>query len=1042
MQVGISQDGRFAFGGVLRGNVEMVAVDLSNIEAYHDDDAISSSSLLLLKKNNNKKKENYCLVDDTGTTTHNNDDNDIDNDRLSALDLTRVFRHADAKLKGFGACTRLRPAQHNSNSSSSNTSAEYRLFCGRGIKNIHIWRFALEHTTAATTMGGAHWECLLSIPTAGMSVSLLQFRHVQDVNASTSAAAAAGTNSNSNKWRLEGVSKSDGVNIRIWDLSAQEKMNHEKEGAITDPTTTTMGKVTASARPKYNEVRNTVDMHGIYGQYAFGGQHNSVGLVQVVCSSNRTNFGNYDIDNNAPKPNRNNHCIFNRTELELPKDGDIDDSVAAVANLANHTTRSSSSRGRRGGGSRSLRTISHVAGISDGAHVVLQASDGAIYHLQNTATGPVVSPIRRHDLTLDPQQQQQPPAKVSLEIFGPSSSPSISTFHVARAGAKGTSVLSVATFDLEDGKGCISLNKLSNRTSEGVRAVSFGESHWGFQGYERFGDAPSVLLKKKKKHKIEGKSFSSPSSPSLISKVGGSAVAVANCSSTPSPTQVQRPKIFITPATTKHASTKSPEDNKIIIQRGNKESPTCVSGQAAVTGSKAAITPSPTSINTAASEQHRSSPPKVESASRAKICSQDERIEAKTKAAVRRMNSSPTGVTPFPKFGNMPMVRPMHILLGNQSSNASTGVMHLNSLKSEMEYAKKVVRSKLPSGSIMVTNQFLNRVAIAPPAFISMQKPVFHAVTSEQALSVNFPGKTVPSAKSSTKVPKAPVKQVISAATNSSIAEKKPQNVSQQSIIKPTIKGPSQLKKSLPSGVSAAVENTLKPTVRFCPSTKSPSRNSKRVGKGVQKKRSASSRSKTARDVVLAHRQLQNAVKQLKQFVNNPILRCTKPVPIRRPIALSSPLNTLRDCETLASKAVCLTKGFVSNCAVNVGPSQGLVEPQKSKESNKNIEETSVCKQNLARIKLQKHHTAVQSKFRKQALTAADRVKGKARINRDLLEGKLEKMIRGLQDELVRIRSHIPYSLFDFFWLSHSIRIYSSRSCSQQTGGNVGVPTT
>jgi len=35
MSLGITEDGRFCFGGVLRGSVEMVCVDLSNVESFY-----------------------------------------------------------------------------------------------------------------------------------------------------------------------------------------------------------------------------------------------------------------------------------------------------------------------------------------------------------------------------------------------------------------------------------------------------------------------------------------------------------------------------------------------------------------------------------------------------------------------------------------------------------------------------------------------------------------------------------------------------------------------------------------------------------------------------------------------------------------------------------------------------------------------------------------------------------------------------------------------------------------------------------------------
>merc|ERR1712238_328646 len=36
MDVAVSQDGLYAFGGVLKGSTELVAVDLTKIELYHD----------------------------------------------------------------------------------------------------------------------------------------------------------------------------------------------------------------------------------------------------------------------------------------------------------------------------------------------------------------------------------------------------------------------------------------------------------------------------------------------------------------------------------------------------------------------------------------------------------------------------------------------------------------------------------------------------------------------------------------------------------------------------------------------------------------------------------------------------------------------------------------------------------------------------------------------------------------------------------------------------------------------------------------------
>ena len=91
MDVDVCQDGKFAFGGVLRGSTELVAVDLSLVEKYHDE---------YLDTEGNEQGQ-----------------------KMDILDLIQVYRHSDAKLKGFGACVRLK-----------GSLPEYRLFTGKGIK--------------------------------------------------------------------------------------------------------------------------------------------------------------------------------------------------------------------------------------------------------------------------------------------------------------------------------------------------------------------------------------------------------------------------------------------------------------------------------------------------------------------------------------------------------------------------------------------------------------------------------------------------------------------------------------------------------------------------------------------------------------------------------------------------------------------------------------------------------------------------------------------------------------------------------------------
>lgn len=106
MDVDCCEEGRFAFGGVLRGSTELVAIDLSQIEAYHDNFYANGG------KGQHPKRD--------------------------VLDLIRVHRHSDAKLKGFGACVRVK----------SSEKLEYRLFTGKGIKvSLHANSYGIISRT-------------------------------------------------------------------------------------------------------------------------------------------------------------------------------------------------------------------------------------------------------------------------------------------------------------------------------------------------------------------------------------------------------------------------------------------------------------------------------------------------------------------------------------------------------------------------------------------------------------------------------------------------------------------------------------------------------------------------------------------------------------------------------------------------------------------------------------------------------------------------------------------------------------------------------
>ena len=99
MDVAVSEDGLYAFGGVQRGSMELSAVYLGDAENYLNERFASH--------------------------------NPQDESNVGLLDLIRVDRHADAKLKGFGAVTRLWNGWERT---KAGERPEYLMLTGKGIK--------------------------------------------------------------------------------------------------------------------------------------------------------------------------------------------------------------------------------------------------------------------------------------------------------------------------------------------------------------------------------------------------------------------------------------------------------------------------------------------------------------------------------------------------------------------------------------------------------------------------------------------------------------------------------------------------------------------------------------------------------------------------------------------------------------------------------------------------------------------------------------------------------------------------------------------
>ncbi|KAI2510476.1 hypothetical protein MHU86_3896 [Fragilaria crotonensis] len=212
MTVAVSPDGLYAFGGVARGSMELVAVDLSAVEQHVDANC-------------------------TMTTTTN--------ERVDLLDLTHVHRHADAKLRGFGACTRL----HGKDTWSAEGESEptYILLTGKGIKNIHIWSFQPRREL---------WQCLYDTQSNGSSISILHLRY-------------------SPSGELHAVSKSDSSQkLRIWDLTHEQQAQLNADG--------NGGNRQRPKRPPYKDLSGTESTLGIGGDFAFGGcLYEQISLVNL-----------------------------------------------------------------------------------------------------------------------------------------------------------------------------------------------------------------------------------------------------------------------------------------------------------------------------------------------------------------------------------------------------------------------------------------------------------------------------------------------------------------------------------------------------------------------------------------------------------------------------------------------------------------------------------------------------------------------------------------------------------------------------------------
>mmetsp|Transcript_25991 Transcript_25991/g.50424 ORF Transcript_25991/g.50424 Transcript_25991/m.50424 type:complete len:1257 (-) Transcript_25991:285-4055(-) len=394
MDVAVSEDGLFAFGGVQRGSVELAAVYLGDLEAH---------------------------LDDMLSQPHKEKDDANENQKKGILNLIKVDRHADAKLKGFGACTRLWNGWERARSGER---PEYLLFTGKGIKNIHIWSFKPSHLGKESV-----WSCLYDTQTNGTSINQLYFRY-----------SAAGA--------LQAISKSDDQKLRVWDLSFEQER-------IT-------GKASAKDRPKrpsnYIDVVSTEStiMNGVIGPYAFtsGALGEAYNVIKIV-----------SLEGDISSP-------FNCTELALPQG----DSCMDLP-LSNRPSRSG--RQQRG----ELKSVDNVAGLTyDGSVAVLEISDGSVLNYLHDESGhPILertpAELCKTSIDIDIPTTVAP-------FGGPPTAPHISRrVCLARVGAEGMILLAVSSFNENATRGALMFRRLPLSAID-VTATK-AKRFWGFDGLKR-----------------------------------------------------------------------------------------------------------------------------------------------------------------------------------------------------------------------------------------------------------------------------------------------------------------------------------------------------------------------------------------------------------------------------------------------------------------------------------------------------------------------------------------------------------------------------
>eukprot|EP00644_Phytophthora_capsici_P007716 jgi/Phyca11/536711/estExt2_fgenesh1_pg.C_PHYCAscaffold_610006 len=296
--VAIPEDGKFIFAGVYRGSTDIRAFEVDSITMPSPTDVPQSSSSSLL------------------TTSDSDDSDEEDGAGVFGLPTAKVVTHtySDAKLKGFAAAKSLYLKGSN--------KTEYRLLCGIGIKNVHMWRFYQQKTDLKW-----NWECVFDKQTNGISLEFITF-HPTIAN--------------------QFISKSEHQNVRIWHL--------EEQYEASDDSVTIRKK-------SHTDVKQTIDTVAVYGDYAYGGSE-SLAVVDLQ-STVRMDL---DLPLSAKEQRAQRETALN---------------LRNASSLRAWNPRGSRRRGAEdSSGQRHMRTVSKVAGQDASPFTVGMCSDGSVFFHQ------------------------------------------------------------------------------------------------------------------------------------------------------------------------------------------------------------------------------------------------------------------------------------------------------------------------------------------------------------------------------------------------------------------------------------------------------------------------------------------------------------------------------------------------------------------------------------------------------------------------------------------------------------------------------------